>query len=188
MTHFRQFQFFSLLILFFTSLNVNAGLVELGVSGNYRRTYVTKDNYSQSESTTGSLGYYFWEMSALELSYTNGRSTSVTDAYTAVADFELIGLDLVFSLASREAAFRPYLKGGVAHQKKKIYYVQKGFPVVTVSSEGASPSAGLGFLIRLSSAFSLKVGVDAWSSPVDKDSKEPTTYDLSGRAGITWGF
>src|SRR5574338_699245 len=83
----------------------NAGFYEISATGNYRKSFLDKDNYQESISYTGSVSYYFWEMSALELSYTLGRQiaalkTSPTDTKTFLTtDFEMYGLDLVITFA-----------------------------------------------------------------------------------------
>lgn len=170
------------------SIIANAGYIELGGSGNYRQTYVNEVNYSITQSLTGSISYYFWENSALEMSYTSGRSSNITPAYTATAYFELYGLDFVLSFGAKEAFLRPYAKLGAAYQKKSIVYQQALVNAITETSEGASPSAGFGFKLALSQTLGLKVGVEAWSSPITSDSSVKTTYDIAARAGISWIF
>lgn len=166
----------------------HAGFVELGTSGNYRKTYVTEKNYSVMESFTGSFAYYFLANSAIELSYTQGRSTSVTESYDAQADFELFGLDFILTFAGKDAPFRPYAKVGAAYQKKQVSWKFPNQALITKRTQGISPSAGLGFQAMMTDNLSLKTGIDIWSSPMSSDSTEPTTYDISGRIGLSLMF
>lgn len=179
------------LLLCFISSQAFAGFVELGISGNYRKSSIDRDNYQESLSYTGSLTYYFWEMSALEFSYTNGVSNAVVhpvgDSRTnTITGFELMGLDFILTLAEREAILQPYVKVGGAYIKKKIIKRTQGLDDRDGgSSEGLVPSAGLGFKVKLTKELSLKVGVDAWTSP---PKQQPVIVDLAGRVGLSWMF
>jgi hypothetical protein len=181
--------FLSLIILVVHPTISQAGYLELGTSANYRKSTIDADNFQESISYTGSISYYFWESSALELSYTNGYSqivvTPVADSKTITeTDFSLIGLDMVFSFAGRESMFQPYVKLGGAIIEKKIYRQIDGFSKDKIGEQkGEVPSAGLGFKLNISKAFSVKIGVDAWTSPLDE---EPVTVDYAGRAGLSW--
>lgn len=166
-----------------------AGFVEIGGSGNYRKSYIDQFNYTTVQSLTGSIAYYFWEMSAIEASYTNGQSTSVTTSYTASAYFEMTGLDFVMTFGEKDSAFRPYAKLGAAYQKKQIVYEQVNQNPITDQTEGPSPSAGVGFKLGVTQNFGIKVGVEAWTSPLSNtSSSNPVTYDIAARAGISWIF
>ncbi len=166
-------------------------VIEVGATANYRKSVITEDNYQESESYTGSISYYFWEMSALELSYTRGAQRVVLKPsaqeakFTITSTFYMAGADLVFTLGSRESAFQPYVKIGGAYIEKEIVREVEGGATTEIPGEfGVVPSAGLGFKIRLTKALSLKVGADAWTSPIKKG--EDTTYDYAGRAGFSW--
>ena len=168
-----------------------AGVVELGTTFNYRTSKVDKENFQESTSITGSFSYYFWELSAIELSYTNGRSLLVSKPGPTESEiriettYEMIGLDLVIAFAGRKSAFQPYIKLGGAYIEKEI--VRKVDLVTSLigSPKGLVPSAGLGFKIRFTQAFSFKVGADTWSTPLDED---PVVWDWAGRAGVAWMF
>lgn len=142
-------------------------------------------------SYTGSLSYYFWEMSALELSYTEGTQVVVLsipgdNKNVVTTQFRIIGGDLVLTLADKDSLLQPYVKVGGAYMTKKITR-----EIQTVGSDhldapsGLVPSAGVGFKIKISQGLSIKVGVDAWTSPPEK---KPVTVDYAGRAGISWLF
>ena len=185
----RYLVLFSILIL--GNNTAWAGIMEVGASASFRRSTINDDNYQESLSYTGSVSYYFWEMSALELSYTQGSALlSVKPAddtkITTKSSFRLIGVDLVITFASRESVLQPYLKLGGAHIEKKIVREPEGMDATEIESPaGIVPSAGLGFKIKLSKTFSIKVGVDGWTSPLNED--DPTV-DYAGRAGVSWMF
>jgi Outer membrane protein beta-barrel domain len=170
-----------------------AGFIELSATGNYRISRIDEDNYQEMVSYTGSVSYYFWELSALELSYTEGIQVVVLkipgdNKTTTSTKFSLAGLDLVLTLADKQSAFQPYIKVGGAYLTKRIEREVEGIPNGNDSIDapsGAVPSAGLGFKVKLTNQMSIKVGVDAWTSPLDRD---PVTIDYAGRAGMSWLF
>ena len=171
-----------------------AGLVEIGLSANYKQTTFNEDNYNRAISYTGSFSYYFLEMSALEMSYTSGHSVLVAqptagqkDKYTT--NFQLVGLDLVFSFADRKSAFQPYVKAGAAYIEKEFFLTNDTVGTLEYIDPqyGVVPSAGAGFKIRLSQNFSLKIGAEAWKTP-NADSEDNPIFDFAGRAGISWIF
>lgn len=175
-----------------------AGFVEIGASGSYRRSNIDVDAYDESKSITGSISYYFNESSALELSYTdstNKRAISegkpngrVTNMYSS-----LVGLDFVYTFGEREAPFRPYVKAGAIYilDKRIVDQYRDGsgnlFPATVFEDEPALvPSAGVGFKVALTKNLSLKIGVDGWySRPVGKD---PVSIDYAARAGLSFMF
>ena len=196
MTHFSRLSV--LLVAFVISgSEAQAGFIEIGASGSYKKSNIGTDSFDESQSITGSFSYYFDESSALELSYTdgvnrrrlgegqpNGQLTNMT--------YKMTGLDLVVTLGDREATIRPYVKiGGVYIMEKKItsQYWSGGAPFPATSREDPPalvPSAGIGFKLSLTKALSLKVGVEAWSSR--SVSEQPVTIDYSGRVGLSWMF
>lgn len=173
------------------SAPVWAGYIELGTTANYRRSTIDSSNFQESISYTGSISYYFLESSALELSYTSGYSQIVVtppgaEKITTETDFSLIGLDIVLSIGSRKDAFQPYMKVGGAHITKTFFRGVEGQGKQKIGEqEGTVPSAGIGMKLRLTNTFSIKIGVDAWTSPLDE---EPVTVDFAGRAGLSMFF
>lgn len=168
---------------------LHAGYVEISAQGSYRSTNVDEFNYSLSQSGTASIAYYFWEMSAIELSYTLGvakvfgRDDLARKNLTTV-EYNSLGADLVIALAGREAPFRPYVKFGAARLVRSQKYEVEGVqPTAPITKEGVSPSAGLGFRILLGQGFSFKFGLDAAPSPT-----ENSKIDLYGNAGISFLF
>ncbi|MCB9026221.1 MAG: hypothetical protein H6625_07895 [Bdellovibrionaceae bacterium] len=169
-----------------------AGIFEVSGTANYRRSQINELNYQISQSVTASVSYYFMEMSALELSYTEGTSTLriqtlSTDPFAEyINKFTLYGLDLVITLAQKESVIQPFVKVGGAHIIKSL--IKKG---ETGSVEGPSvdpetvPSAGLGLKIKLTNTFSIKTGIDAWRT---QQKGEDAKIDYAGRAGVSLLF
>lgn len=182
-----------LLIVFVFSAPSFAGFVEVGASVNYRSSGYDPDNYIRSLSYTGTFAYYFWEMCAVELNYTTGYSkqrtkgSGATDPATTIEDsIDLVSMDLVLSFAERTDPFRPYIKFGGGYLTKKRYRkINDDAREQIATQDGVVPSGGLGLSLALSKEFSIKLGVDAWTSPLDED---PLVIDYAGRAGITWLF
>lgn len=191
----------AILIFLFSSFNAFAGYTELSGSVNYKKTSIDKYNYSDSTSYTASVSYYFWELSALELSYTSGLgklSTKATGALEPVqiqiAQFSMTGLDLVLSLATREDVIQPYVKVGAAYMDKQFFKETELEGTVRLQSQyGIVPSAGVGMKVGLTKTLSIRLGIDAWTSPLSDKSKDSstgedrkTTIDYAGRAGLSW--
>lgn len=175
------------------SSSAAAGFIELGASANYRSSGYDKDNYIQSLTYTASFSYYFWELCAWELNYTTGYSKQSSKAIgaselrTTVEDnIEMVSMDLVLSFAGRQDPIRPYIKAGAGHLTKERYRQIEGFSKDKISTQkGVVPSGGVGISVNLTKEFSIKVGVDAWTSPTNQ---EPVVVDYAGRAGISWIF
>jgi outer membrane protein W len=177
----------------------HAGVFEIGASGTYRRSNIDQNSYDESKSLTGSLSYYFTEASAIEASYTEGSNkreivnsdkTATVQRQTSSLTYRSLGLDFVFTLGTKEATLRPYIKAGAQYIFEKRY-VDQSFtatgPVKGSVAEDPSalvPSAGLGMTVRLSEMLSFKFGIDAWSSRSIQS--KPVTIDYAARAGISW--
>ncbi len=164
---------------------------EVGLTANYRRSSIDTENWQETLSYTGSVSYYFWQMSALELSYTQGLSelsVKATDSLKMITTnfFSMTGLDLVISFADRRAPFQPYVKLGAAYMSKTIRRQTEGFNSTLIAeTSGLVPSAGLGFRILITETLSLRVGLDSWTNPLNES---PLIFDYAGRAGISWMF
>ncbi len=171
-----------------------AGFIEVGLAGNYKKVNLTSEIYDQSTSLTGSLSYLFDEMSAIELSYTDGSSKRVIGSTvglgsTTEVNYSMMGMDFILTLGDREAVLRPYLKVGVAYiLEKKYTETHEGFPPQAPVTEGSAlvPSFGLGFRFLMSKNLSLKGGLDAWSSK--SISEDDAKWDYAGRVGLSWMF
>jgi len=168
-----------------------AGIVELGVSASYKKSNIDNDNFTLENSTSLTVSYYYGEMSAIEYSYTEGvrrnsykptgGETQITTNYST-----LHGLDLVFSFAGRSSAFQPFIKAGAAILSKKNFYKTESLSEQeTPGFSGTVPSVGLGFRVKVTSATSIKAGIDAWSVDEDKDISQ---WDNAARIGVTWLF
>ena len=178
-----------ILALFTFCHTAYAGVFEVSLTANHRRSEINTTNYQESTSYTGSISYYFLEMSALEISYTNGTSLLKADTGSEViqykTDFEMLGADLVFTFAERSSPFQPFIKAGVAQISKKIITVTSTGKNTNKQDPELVPSAGVGFKIKLTKTFSIKVGVDGWLTNMGEDDE---TTDYAGRAGISWMF
>lgn len=184
-----------LLSVFMIGTTASAGIMELGTSVSYRSSHIDANNYQTSFSTTASISYYFWEMSALELSYTNGVSKvhikqGTDPAYTILTGFDMLGVDFVLTFAKRESTFQPYIKVGGAKMDKEIYREVEGNAKTKIGgTSGVVPSAGLGFKMKLTKSFSLKLSADAWISDDEEISDiNSDNLDYATRAGISWFF
>ena len=183
----------SVLLLSLCSAPSFAGFIEVGGSVNYRSSGYDKDNYIESLTYTASLSYYFWEMCAWELNYTTGvssqstKGSEATPIKTIISDnIEMTSLDLVLSFAERSAPFRPYIKlGGGYLTKERFRKINSDAREKISEQNGIVPSGGLGFSINVSKEFSIKLGVDAWTSPLDET---PLVVDYAGRAGFSFIF
>jgi len=171
----------------------SAAFFEFGGSVNYRSSGYDKNNYIESLTYTASASYYFWEMCAWEINFTKGGSKQVTkgsssiDPKTTVQDdIRMTSLDLVLSFAGRQDPFRPYIKLGGGYLTKDRYRKINNDPREKISSQdGIVPSGGLGLSLNVTKEFSIKLGVDAWTSPLDES---PVVVDYAGRAGFSWMF
>lgn len=183
---------FPVILLTFNSKSY-AGFVEVGASVNYRSSGYDEYNFIQSLSYTSTFSYYFWEMCAWELNYTTGYTKQKTkgsdplDPETTIEDLiDMVSMDLVLSFAERQDPFRPYLKVGAGYLTKQRFRKINDDPRESISKQqGVVPSAGIGFSLSITKELSVKLGIDAWTSPLDED---PLVIDYAGRAGITWLF
>jgi outer membrane protein W len=184
---------FVLSLLMMAGAAAHAGFIELGASVNYRSSGYDDNNYIRSLSYTGSFSYYFYEMCAWELNYTIGQSEQVTKGPTQVDqkykvedNIQMVSMDLVLSFASRQDPFRPYIKFGAGYLTKERFRQIDSDPREKISEQsGVVPSGGIGFSLNVTKEFSFKLGVDAWTSPLEQ---EPLVIDYAGRAGIAFMF
>ncbi len=183
----------ALLLIALGSVSASAGFIELGASANYRSSGYDKNNYVESIAYTASFSYYFWEMCAWELNYTTGYSKQVTKGPLAIDqketvedNIQLTSLDLVLSFAGRQDPFRPYVKiGGGYLVKERFRQVNEDDVQPIGKQSGLVPSGGLGFAVSITKELSIKLGLDAWTSPLRT---QPVIVDYAGRAGISWMF
>ncbi len=179
--------------IFVLSPKSKAGFFEVGASFSYLKHSVDEANFEETKDVSASVSYYFWLQSAIELSYTSGLKTinlgtaGVPATYQNIqSEYQMKGADLVISFADPKADFRPYIKVGAVHIHKKIVEQTGDFPATTHPFEdGVAPSAGIGLKLKFTEALSLKLGAEAWTTPLTQDK---TTYDYAGRAGLSWLF
>lgn len=172
-----------------------AGFIEIGASGNYKRVNVADEVLDTQRALTGSLAYYFNEMSAVELSYTDGLQKSEVKSNVGLGQtiqvaYSMIGLDFILTIGERDAVLRPYIKAGAAYilEKKRTQIMEFNPTQNSVAEEEPSlvPSAGLGFKLSLTKTWSIKAGIDAWSSK--SISEDNAKIDYAGRLGLSWMF
>lgn len=174
-----------------TVQEAQAGYLELDLSGNVRKSSIDEVNYYYNQSITGSIAYYFWENSAIEMSYTKGLSIKQVAAtislpqHQYISSYTLMGVDFVLAWGTRASAFRPYLKAGVMQVEKTDTIVAEGYAdsVVPLPAK-VVPSAGVGIQFMLSQTFAIKVGYDTW--PSDSLSNTPVIWDYATRIGVSW--
>jgi outer membrane protein W len=183
-----------LILLAFGSVTASAGFYEVGGSANYRYSGYDANNYIQSLSYTASVSYYFWEMCAVEVGYTTGYSKQVSGGSGSTIDpketiednISLTSADLVLSFSGRQDPIRPYVKlGGGYLVKDRFRRINSDNESLIAHQEGLVPSGGLGLSINITAGMSIKLGVDAWTSP---PKVQPVIVDYAGRAGISWMF
>ena len=185
-----------LILILFSSLPSFAFLTELSVSYAQKKTYFNAQNYNNTESTTGSVSFYFMEKLAVELSYTDAsvlREETIFNGtgfqqQISLQKIVVYGSDLIVMLSDKKSVFQPYLKGGIAQINKTLS--NKTAEVLLYETEpihSTSPSYGAGLKIQLSEAFGLKFSYDAWRTETkDNQGNKSTVEDSSVRAGITW--
>jgi hypothetical protein len=177
-----------------------AGVFEVGAQANYRKTNFDATHSEEMETGTGSIAYYFWDLSALEFSYTRGAEKEIQPEYTAYQDLSAYGVDVMFTLANRDSIFKPYVKVGAAWIDKNLRYYITGFSPYGTETSGIAPTGGVGFKFMLTQQFAIKFGVDVSSSPLFFYTKtvspppstpvpaDPVTYDFSANAGLSFLF
>lgn len=171
------------------------GLFELGVSASYKKSFLDTEAFDETESYTGSLTYYFGSQSALEFSFTSGKSLrfvpSDSENLKTTYKYTVMGMDLVLTFADRKDPFIPYIKFGAAYfYEKSLTYDFEDKNGTTFDREKISldetivPSAGLGVKFRVTDSFLIKLGFEGWvSRPLDE---EPLRIDYYLRAGLSW--
>jgi opacity protein-like surface antigen len=181
---------FALTILFF-SLPSLALVTEIGIQYGRKKTSFDADNYTDSESITGSLSFYFMEKLAVELSYTDANavreekvvSSSTSLTQTVVQKTTVLGADLIFVLMDRKAFLQPYIKGGMAQITRRQEMKINTLNTIVIEPETATvPSYGAGLKIAITDTFGIKLSYDAWQTPIGGGT---VTNDSQIRAGIS---
>lgn len=183
-------------VLLFFSLNAHALLTELSVSYAQKKTYFNTDNYTNTESSTGSVSFYFMERLAIELSYTDASILREETIYngsgfqqqTSLQKVIVYGSDFIFMLTDKKSMLQPYLKAGVSQIKKTLTTKNADvFIYETDPINSTSPSYGAGLKISITDTFGIKLSYDAWrTESKDSNGNKSTIEDSSIRAGLTW--
>ena len=178
--------------LFFLLFSTSAWALnyELGISYAKKKNSFDKDNYFETESTTGSLSLYFSEMIALEMSYTDAKANRYEkppggNSIQTYQKTEVMGADLIFVLAPRKYFIQPYIKGGAAQLKRsQVTYTSPGNQREALDIETAVvPSYGAGIKFSIIDGLSLRISYDVWRTPVGGG---VVTDDNQLRAGLSW--
>lgn len=168
--------------------------MELGASYSVRNSSIDKDNYTENESWTGSFAWYFFEMSAIEFSYTKGlakqslKAVGETFSTLYYAEFEMFGADLVVTFANKTSFLQPFVRGGFARLKKEFYKEDQSNGEITAYGEPIDqvvPSYGAGLKINITQTFSIKGSYDRWRSGTNDDKE---IWDDAIKGGISWYF
>ncbi len=180
-----------LLVLFCSSLSWALNY-ELGMSYARKKNSFDKDNYFDTESTTASFSFYFSEIIALELSYTDAVANRYEkppggNLIQTYQKTEILGADLIFVLAPKTSFIQPFVKGGIAQLKRKqiTYDSSLNTPVPLDIETAVVPSYGAGIKFRVTDSLSLRVSYDVWRTPVGGG---VITDDNQLRAGLSWMF
>lgn len=179
-----------LIILLLFSTSAWALNYELGISYARKKNSFDKDNYFDTESTTGSLSLYFSEMIALEMSYTDAKANRYEkppggNSIQTYQKTEVLGADLIFVLAPKKSFIQPYVKGGAAQLKRKqvTYDSALNAPVPLDIETAIVPSYGAGIKFSIIDGLSLRLSYDVWRTPVGGG---VITDDNQLRAGLSW--
>ncbi|MGZ3796625.1 MAG: outer membrane beta-barrel protein, partial [Pseudobdellovibrionaceae bacterium] len=180
------------LMLLLLPLSAPAMFTEMGLSYGRKKTTFDANNNYDSESTTGSISFYFDEKLALELSYTeatgiqNQQASPVDTPRTIYQKTQIVGADLIVVFADKKALFQPYVKGGAAQISRRQEIKDGNFPTQILAPDLAiAPSYGLGLKIALTETFGLKASYSIWQTPIGGGAK---TNDDAVSAGVTWIF
>jgi hypothetical protein len=172
-----------------------AGVFELSYNYSQMESNIDENNFQRTISHTASVSWYFMVMSALELSYTKGEGTIKAtapgdDPVYYRMDIQLMGADLVFSFAQRDAVFQPYIKGGAIWVDKKLFRLESSIPdsEVLINQTDVTdpvPSYGAGFRILLSKHIAIRASYDSWRSGKRGDEE---VWDRAIRSGVSFIF
>jgi outer membrane protein W len=183
--------FFLIIVL---NQSAQAMYTEIGLNYMYKKSFIDSTNNIEQQGTTGSVSLYFWDQVAIEISYTNALlvkkeqelSASSVSIRTTSQVSDIYGLDLIYVIGDRKAAFSPYVKAGVGYiVKNQTTQIDNNPPWTVGPYTGFAPSYGCGLKIMISEALALKMGYDVVQTPIDGNNK---AQDINGRAGLSWIF
>jgi opacity protein-like surface antigen len=172
----------------------DAGALEISYQYSQRSSYIDDDNYQKSMSHTGSISWYFFDMSAIEISYTHGegqvsgKASGDPHAIIFKTMLDMVDASLVITLAQKDWAFQPYVKGGAASVDKRIYRTDANWNNLKISHTDKNeiePSWGVGFRYFLTKNLSIRAGYDRWKTG-KSDSHD--IWDDAIRAGVSLAF
>lgn len=168
----------------------SAMTTEVGASYARKKTTFDQNNFSDTESITGSLSFYFMEKLAFEMSYT--EATGLRQEYIlgnkqlTYQKTTVIGGDLIVILMDKTSFIQPYVKGGAARitRRQEIKYASLD-PIVVEPEIALVPSYGAGLKISIGNGMGIRLSYDVWKTPVGDGT---TSDDTNIRAGVTFMF
>jgi len=179
---------FFILLISLIGFKSFALMTEIGASYSYSKKTFSALNYYQTDSKAASVSLYFLEQFALEFSYTDqfyeSQESDSASTRTVQQSSKIYGSDLIYVLTDQRNSFQPYVKAGGAYiaKKKQIKYIN--VDVIDIpTKDGLAPSYGIGLKYKITEKFSVKLGYDIWTTPLDDGSK---TDDTSFKAGVSW--
>ncbi|MFN8846944.1 MAG: outer membrane beta-barrel protein [Bdellovibrionales bacterium] len=177
-------------LLLYASLSAHALNYELGISFAKKKNSFDKENYFETESTTGSVSIYFSEQIALETSYTDAKAlrrekVQGQNAKEIYQRTKVIGADLIYVLVDRKSWIQPYVKAGAAQLERSQTSSDLVInDVYSLDIETTTvPSYGVGIKFGLTKDLSVRVSYDVWKTPVGGGD---TSDDSQIRAGLSW--
>jgi len=179
-----------LLPTLFAIQSLHALTSEVGASYGAKKTTFDRNNFSETESITGSLSFYFLEKLAIEMSYTEAigvrQEFVLGNKQLTYQKTTVVGGDLIVILMDKTNVIQPYIKGGAARitRKQEIKYASLD-PIIVEPEIAFVPSYGAGLKIAIATGFGIKLSYDVWKTPVGDGS---TSDDTNIRAGLTFMF
>lgn len=154
------------------TIPAHAGVFELGGSFSYHRSNYNSGSYNQTQTWTGSLGYYLTQESEIEFMY----SDTITRSFVAnIQDLtyhdRMYSLNLLYHFFDPQAQFKPYLRSGIGQLNRDATgtYSSGARPVGRLDQ--VTVVLGFGVKFRITSQLGLKA--------------EATSY-MAGGAVSTW--
>ncbi len=177
----------SALFTLITAVQSFAITTEISLSYSSKKTSFDKDNYVASQSITGSVSFYIFERTALELSYTDALAVReekiLNSTQTVVQTTQVYGADLIYVFADKTSVIQPYIKGGVANIRRRQESKKDNLDMDPISPDPATvPSYGVGLKLLMTQTFSFKISYDAWKTPLEEGAY---TDDAALRAGVS---
>jgi hypothetical protein len=130
--------------------SASAGTIELSGSFSFNQSNYGPSNYEWTRSWSGSIGYYFFILSEIEISFEDvlNRSNLALSGDTTFHD-QIYSIDWVQSLAPKDFFFQPYVKIGIGQLNRDASgtYPTGQSPPLIYDSVTAVAGAGVRFFL-----------------------------------------